>query len=180
AALTITKSTVDIQINAPDATYDGHAHPAGVTISGLYPNVFPPDSVTYNGVPNNPVNAGPYTVVATFNGTSIYAAATATKTFAINKATPVVNVTGGTYTSDGQSHGASVTVLGAGGVDLGPGAMVTYNGSADKPINAGTYVAVATYDGEGNYGQGTGSAVVRILKATAVLTWNRPAGIVYG
>ena len=258
ATLTVTKSTVDIQINAADVTYDGHPHPAGVTVSGLYPDFFSPDSVTYNGVTDNPVNAGTYTVVATFNGTAIYAAATATKTFAIgkaaptvtvnggtftydatphaasgtvtgaggatlgtpsftyngasaapvtagtyevvatfagdanhnsatgsatitiNRATPVVNVTGGTYTYDGQSHGASVTVTGVGGVDLGPGALFTYNGSTDVPVNAGTYLAVATYDGEGNYGSATGSAVVTILKATAVLSWSRPAVIVYG
>ena len=35
ATLTITKSTVDIQINVNDATYDGQPHPAGVTVSGL-------------------------------------------------------------------------------------------------------------------------------------------------
>ncbi len=151
-----------------------------MTVSGLYPDVFPADSVTYNGATDNPVNAGTYTVVATFNGTSIYAAATATATFVINRATPIVNVTGGTYTYDGMAHAASVTVTGVGGVDLGPGAMLTYNGSAGPPINAGSYVAVATYDGEGNYGQGTGSAVVTILKATAVLSWSRPAVIVYG
>ena len=179
AALTITKSTVDIQINAPDVTYDGLAHPAGVTVSGMHPDVFAADSLTYNGSSENPVNAGTYTVVATFNGTAVYESATATKTFVIHKATPTVTVNGGTFTYDGAPHGATATVTGVGGVDLGP-ALLTYDGSVDVPVNAGTYVAVATFDGSGNYGHATGSAVVSISKATVVLAWNRPAGIVYG
>ena len=42
ATLTITKSTVDIQMNVQDATYDGQPHPAGVTVSGLHPDFFAP------------------------------------------------------------------------------------------------------------------------------------------
>jgi Concanavalin A-like lectin/glucanases superfamily/MBG domain (YGX type)/Bacterial Ig-like domain (group 3)/IPT/TIG domain/MBG domain len=255
--LTISKSTVDIQINVQDVTYDGAPHAAGYLISGLYPDILPADSVTYNGSENTPVNAGTYTVVVTFNGTALYEAATASKAFTISKATstvtvnggtftydgaphaasgtvsggggaslgtpvftyngasaapvnagtysvvgtyagdanhnaasgsgtitinkvvPTVTVTGGTFTYDGRPHGASVNVTGVGGVDLGS-AMLTYDGSADVPVNAGTYVAVATYDGSGNYGHATGSGVVTILKATAVLAWSRPGTIVYG
>jgi len=60
------------------------------------------------------------------------------------------------------------------------GAMLTYNGSADVPTNAGTYVAVAVFDGAGNYGYAAGSALVTIRKATAALSWSRPAAIVFG
>src|SRR4029079_15626556 len=70
-------------------------------------------------------------------------------------------------------------VTGAGGVELA-GAMLTYNGSADVPTHVGTYAAVAVFDGAGNYGYAQGSALVTIRKATAALSWTRPAAIVYG
>ena len=59
--------------------------------------------MTYNGSTDNPVNAGTYTVVATFNGTAIYEAATATRTFVIRKAMPTVTVNGGTFTYNGSA-----------------------------------------------------------------------------
>jgi len=177
--LTIAKAIVGIQINVQDVTYNGSPFAAGYLISGLYPDFPPADSVTYNGSQNTPVDAGTYTVVVTFNGTDVYEAATASKTFTIHKATPTVSVTGGTYTYDGQPHPASAIVKGVGGIDLA-GALLTYDGSADAPTNAGTYVAVAVFDGAGNYGYAAGSALVTIRKATAALSWSRPAAIVYG
>jgi hypothetical protein len=169
ATLTITKSIVDIQINAHDVTYDGRSHPAGVTVSGFYPDYFPPDSVTYNGVADNPLNAGSYTVVATFNGTAVYEAATATKTFVIHKATPTVMVNGGTFTYDGVPHAASGTVTGGGGTSLGSPAF-SYNGVQAPPANAGVYNVIGTYGGDPNHNSATGSATITINKATPVVT----------
>ena len=177
--LTITKSVVSMQLFVQDVGYDGASHGAGYVITGFDPDFFAADSLTYNGSENPPVNVGTYTVVLTFNGTALYEAATLSKTFTIHKATPTVTVTGGTFTYDGMPHGATATVRGVGGVELA-GALLTYNGSIDVPVNAGTYTAVATFDGSGNYGHATGAAVVTILKATAVLAWNRPGAIVYG
>ena len=142
ATLTITKSTVDIQINVNDAIYDGQPHPAGVTVSGVHPDFFAPDSVTYNGSTDNPVNAGTYTVVATFNGTAIYEAATASRTLIIRKATPTVTVNGGTFTYNGQPHPATGSVTGIGEAPIGTPTF-TYNGGAALPVTVGTYEVVA-------------------------------------
>jgi hypothetical protein len=143
-----------------------------------------PGTFNYSPPSGTLLPVGERTLSVTFTPTdnANYNTVTATNTLIVNKATPTVAVTGGTFTYDGRPHGASVTVTGVGGVDLGDlgPAMLTYDGSADTPVNAGTYVAVATFDGSENYGQATGSAVVTILKATAVLGWSRPAGIVYG
>jgi Concanavalin A-like lectin/glucanases superfamily/MBG domain (YGX type)/Bacterial Ig-like domain (group 3)/IPT/TIG domain/MBG domain len=116
---------------------------------------------------------------ATFTGDADYVRTSASADVLVGPATPTVTVTGGTFTYDGRPHGASVIVTGIGGVEL-EGALLTYDGSVDVPVNAGTYTAVATFDGSGDYGQASGSAVVTILKATAVLGWNRPGPIVYG
>ena len=179
ATLTITKSTVDIQINVNDVTYDGQPHPAGVTVSGLHPDFFAPDSVTYNGSTDNPVNAGTYTVVATFNGTAIYEAATATRTFVIRKATPTVTVNGGTFTYNGQPHPATGSVTGIGGAPIGTPTF-TYNGGAAPPVTVGTYEVVATYAGSANYEPASATTAIAILQATAVLDWPLPQTIVYG
>ena len=169
ATLTITKSVVDIQLNVQDVTYDGRPHPAGVTVSGLHPDVFTADSVTYNGSPENPVNAGTYTVVATFNGTAVYEAATATRTFVIHKATPTVTVNGGTFTYDGTPRAASGTVTGGGGAALGS-PVFTYNGAADAPVNGGVYSVVGTFAGDANHNPASGSGTITIGKAVPTLT----------
>jgi hypothetical protein len=168
ATLTIAKAVVDIQINVQDATYDGSSHPAGVTVSGLYPDFFPADSVTYNGSADNPVNAGSYTVVATFNGTAVYEAATATKTFVIHKATPTVTVNGGTFTYDATAHPATGTVT-RGAVSLGS-PVFTYNGASESPVNGGTYNVVGTFAGDANHNPATGSATITINKTIPVVT----------
>ena len=179
ATLTIAKSTVDIQINVNDAIYDGQPHPAGVTVSGLPPDFFAPDSVTYNGSTDNPVNAGTYTVVATFNGTAIYEAATATRTFVIRKAMPTVTVHGGTFTYNGQPHPATGSVTGIGEAPIGTPTFA-YNGGAALPVTVGTYEVVATYAGSANYEPATATTAIAILHATAILDWPLPQTIVYG
>lgn len=166
--LTITKRIVDIQIFAQDVTYDGASHPAGYLISGLSPDYPPADSVTYNGSENSPVNAGTYTVVVVFNGSNIYQAASASKTFTIHKATPVVSVTGGTFTYDATAHPATGTVT-RGGVSLGS-PVLTYNGASDPPVNGGTYNVVGTFAGDANHNPATGSATITINKTVPVLT----------
>jgi hypothetical protein len=179
ATLTITKSVVDIQINVNDVTYNGSPFAAGVIVSGVDPDFFPPDSVTYNGSPDNPVDAGTYTVVATFNGTAIYESATATKTFTIHQATPTVTVTGGTFTYNGQPHQASGFVTGVADASLGTPTF-TYNGNSQPPVTVGTYEVVASFAGNANYEAASATTAISILKATPILGWTPPQPIVYG
>ena len=63
-------------------------------------------SVTYNDSSDVPINAGTYNVVATFNGDSNYNSASGTGTLTINKATPVVSVSGRHYSPTTAIHRA--------------------------------------------------------------------------
>jgi hypothetical protein len=169
ATLTITKATTGIVINAPDVTYDGFSHPASVTVYGLHPDYPTADVITYNGSTSSPINAGTYTVVATYNGSDIYEPATETKTFVIHKATPTVTVTGGTFTYDAVPHPASATVTGGGGTSLGA-PILTYNGAPEVPVNGGTYNVVGTYPGDANHHAASGTATITINKTWPVVT----------
>lgn len=71
----------------------------------------------------------------------------------IVQATPAINVTGGTFTYDGNSHPATVSVTGTGGVTVAGFTSVTYSpGNFAVPQNAGTYaVNVAFTSSDPNY-----------------------------
>jgi hypothetical protein len=57
-------------------------------------------------------------------------------TITINKATATVNVTGGTFTYDGNAHPATGTVTGVGGANLGTPTFVYTPGGSSAPVNA--------------------------------------------
>jgi hypothetical protein len=179
ATITINKTTPIVTVSGGTSIYDGQPHPATASVTGVGGVQLAGLTITYNGSPEAPVNANGYAVEATYPGDANYQAVTRYTTIQIGPATPVVTVTGGTFTYDGRPHGVSVTVTGVGGVAL-DSALVTYDGSVDVPVNAGAYVALAVFDGSGNYGHAAAVALVSILKATAVLGWSRPAAIVFG
>ncbi|HEY0733399.1 MAG TPA: PxKF domain-containing protein [Herpetosiphonaceae bacterium] len=97
----------------------------------------------------------------------------------VGKATPTVNVTGGTYTYDGAEHAASGSVVGVGNENLGTPSF-TYNGSADAPVNAGSYTVVGSFAGNNNYAAASSSTSIEINRAEQVIEWSNPAAITYG
>ena len=111
--------------------------------------------------------------------TTYYNSTTGSTALTVNKRTPAISVTGGTFTYDGQPHAATGTVTGLGGASLGP-LTFTYNGSPDAPVAAGTYDVLGTFAGDVNYNAVSRSATITIAKASPVLTWSTPAAIVYG
>jgi hypothetical protein len=171
ATVTITAATPSIVFSAPTTFgYDGQPH--GLTASvygagGVLLEVLP---VTYNGAPAAPVDAGVYTASATFDGNGNYAGRTATATLRINPATPVVTVSGGPFTYDRQPHGATITVTGVGGAPVAGPVVVTYNGTADLPVNAGSYSVSAAFAASGNYTSAAGTGTVIVEKAVPVVT----------
>ena len=108
-----------------------------------------------------------------------YASATATTTIDVAPATPVVTVTGGTFTYDGLPHAATASAVGVNGEPLGP-LTLTYSGQPEAPSTAGTYAVVATLAAGGNYASATANATLIIGRAAPVVTWAAPAPIVYG
>lgn len=98
----------------------------------------------------------------------------------VGKATPTVNVTGGTYTYDGAEHAASGSVVGVGNENLGTPSF-TYNNSADAPVNAGSYAVVGSFAGNNNYyAASNDTASIKINRADQVIDWSAPAAIMYG
>lgn len=235
--------------------YDGLPHPASASARGVDSELLEPITVTYNGSTDVPVNAGVYTIVTSYAGSTNYEAgsstttaeiykrsvgqtswggpgtlvygtplgpaqfettasipgtfsfspapgtildvgahtitttftpadpnyntATMTRTFTVTAATPMLTLTAGTFTYDGQPHAASATVTGVGGDVLGP-VTFTYNGSTAIPVAGGAYTVVASFAGGGNYAATSQSATLTIGKATPTLSWAAPAPLPYG
>src|SRR5207302_1720038 len=100
--------------------------------------------------------AGTYTVTAAFDMTS------ASVNFTIGKATPTVTVAdaGGTYS--GSAYGATTSVTGVNGADLGAAQLLYLQGTtvlSAAPVNAGGYTVVAHYAGSANYTAADSAAV---------------------
>src|SRR5439155_16696126 len=110
-SLTINKATPTATATGGTFPYDGNQHGGSGTATGV---LTPQDNLTpvtlsYVGVSGTtygpsataPANAGNYTVTASFAGNSNYNPATSTAVvLTINKATPTVTATGGTFSYD--------------------------------------------------------------------------------
>ena len=139
--ITIAKATYDMSgITFADGnfTYDREAH--SIAISGTLPSGV---SVSYDV--SYKVNAGEYTVTATFTGDSANynAIPVMTAKLTIAKADydmSDITFEGGSFTYDGQAH--SLVISGT----LPTGVSVTYAGN-DK-TNAGEYTVTATFTGD--------------------------------
>ena len=152
--LVIGKALASMTLGDLSQTYDGGAKTPSVTTTpeGLAVNV------TYGGSTEAPVNAGTYAVAAAINDPNYEGSSSETLT--IGKATASVVLGDLAQAYDGSATTASATTTPEGlAVDL------IYNGSADAPVNAGTYTVAAAIN-DPNY-EGTASGDLVISKATA-------------
>jgi hypothetical protein len=157
--LVIKKATAELTLTGLAHTYDGDQKSASVETD---PEGLDGVSLTYDGSTTAPMSAGTYKVEATLTNAN-YTAAPVSGDLAISPATSPLGVTSATVEYDGSEK--SVEVTGAlQGVDV----LITYNGSEDLPVNAGTYTVEATLV-SGNY-TGTATGTLQITKATATLT----------
>ncbi|NBR71888.1 MAG: fibro-slime domain-containing protein, partial [Proteobacteria bacterium] len=119
--------------------FDGTGKAATVTTipEGL------PVTVTYSGLTNLPVGIGTYAVQATINDPA-YQSSPATGTLEIyDPVVPgVITLSGLAHTYDRTGKGATVTTDPADATYT-----VTYNGSTNLPVHAGSYTVVATLTG---------------------------------
>jgi hypothetical protein len=166
----VTRAMPSLTVAGGSFTYDGQPHVATATLSGVDGEPLGPMTITYAGLADPPVNAGTYPVIVSFDGDSNYRPATdSSASIVIGKATPAIAVTGGEFTYDGQAHTATGSVTGVGGALLGA-LTFTYNGFSDLPVNAGSYVVVATFAGDANYAAASdSSANIIINKAGATI-----------
>ena len=147
--LLISKATAVVTLGSLAATYDGSPKAASVVTSpaGLAA------SITYNGSAIPPVHAGSYTVVATITDSNY--SGSATGLLVIGKATAAITLGSLSTSYDGNPKAATVTTVPA---DLE--VLITYDGSPDAPIAAGSYVVVATIDEPDYQGSVSGTLVI--------------------
>ena len=174
STLTITQATPTVAVTGGTFTFDGTPHAAVASVTGVNGEVLGPMIVTYSSLSDLPVNAGTYIVDVSFAGNGNYKPASGAATIVIDRATPTMTVIGGTFTYNGQPHPATVALVGVNGQALGP-VVVTYNGSAQAPVNPGTYAVVASFAGTGNYNPVSGTANVVITQAQ----YTAPHGLAY-
>jgi hypothetical protein len=152
APLTIAKATPVVVVYPSSRNYDGSPIVAPHKATGVNGEELTPVELTYNGSPTTPIDAGQYTVIATYAGSQNYNAATSYPAgFTIQKRTPVMWVSEvGSATYDGAPHGSTVSLKGINGEELSP-YTITYNGESATPVNAGSYNVAASFPGNTNY-----------------------------
>jgi hypothetical protein len=157
ATITIVSVTAQVNPTGGTFTYDALPHPATATVTDAttqQPIAGATVTFTYNGASTVPVDIGTYNVVATFSGNASYPSVSNTTVIVILPRTPVITLTGGTFTYDAEPHPAVGNVTGLGGVSLGT-PTITYkdssNNSVAVPVQIGTYTATATFAAVGNY-----------------------------
>jgi len=142
-------ATVTLAADDLERTYDGAPKPvaAAATPTGLAVRV------TYAGGTNPPTAAGAYVVVAEVDDPVWVGAATGTLVVAKASATVMLGDLEQEY--DGTSHPVTAaTAPGSLAMDL------RYDGAADAPIAAGSYVVSATVDDPNWQGAATGTLIV--------------------
>jgi len=158
AQVSVTPATATVTLGNLSAVYNGGPQAASVTTtpSGLA------TSVTYNGSPSVPVNAGSYAVEATVTDPNY--SGSASETLVIAPAEASVTLGGLSTTYDGSAQPVSVTTS-----PSGLTTSVTYNGSPSVPVNAGSYTVAATVT-DPNY-TGSASGTLDIAKASQTITF---------
>jgi len=165
AAVTI-RGKATLSVSGGIFTYNGQAQAPGGSVTGSggislgMPTFTYYAGITATGTPlaGAPVNAGTYTVVASYAGSAIYPSVSKTATITIKPAAPTVRVTGGAFLYNGQAHAATGSVTGVGGISLGAPTFTYYAGTTAQgkplpgaPVTRGTYTVVASYPGSQDY-----------------------------
>ena len=122
-----------------------------------------------------PINAGTYTVVATYAASQNYTSVTAQATFVISPAAPTVtvNAPGRAYT--GSVFAATGSVTGINGVSLATPTFKYYSGSSasGKALSAaqhsGTYTVVGSYAATTDYAAATAQVTFVITQAIPIV-----------
>lgn len=154
--VTVEKAPASVLLGNLDHVYDGTAKLATITTNPQGLAV----TITYNGSPVPPVNAGAYTVNVVIIHSNYQG--TGTGVLTINQATASITLSGLNHIYDGTPKIAAV-------LTNPPGLTVslTYNGTTTPPVRADSYIVAATIT-DANY-QGSTSGILVIHKATPLI-----------
>jgi len=170
ADLTITKANAVISVSGYTGVYDGNAHGASGTATGVKGEDLSSSldlGSTFTNVPGD-------TTHWTFTGGTNYNDASGDVVIEISKADAAIVVTAYSVTYDGDPHTATGTATGAKGESLS-GLVL----SGTTHTNAGTYTGDAwTFtDVTGNYKDASGTVDDKIAKADALVTVSGYTGV---
>ncbi|MEI6084335.1 MAG: MBG domain-containing protein [Verrucomicrobiota bacterium] len=175
---TINKATATVVVTPYTVAYDGSAHTATYTISGV--NSETGATVGTVTLSTTHTAAGTYSSDSwSFTGTANYNnIASTTITDTISVATPTVSVW---PTASGITYGQALSASTLSGGSASVAGNFTFTTPSTTP-GAGTYSAAVTFtpNDTANYTTVSGSVNVAVAKATPVITWNNPADITYG
>ncbi|MEJ6982622.1 MBG domain-containing protein, partial [Pedobacter sp. P351] len=157
----IGKASASISLASLSQTYDGTARSASAT---TIPSGLTGISITYDGSPTAPTNAGSYAVVASLTNAN-YVADNATGNLVIGKASASISLASLSQTYDGTTRSATATTTPA----VLTGISFTYDGSPTAPTNAGSYAVVASLT-NANYVADNATGNLVIGKSTATLS----------
>jgi len=172
AAIVITQAAAHITVNGYGGVYDGNAHGAtgsATGVNGENLSALLNLGASFTNVPGGSANW-------TFAGNTNYAPASGSVNIIINAALPVITVDALTFVYDGAPHAATASATGLGGVTVPGSFTFTYNGSPAAPVLPGTYAVVATFTSANtNYANTTGTGTLTITGLREDLAAQIPA-----
>lgn len=179
----ITQASSVTTVTVSNAVFDGNPHGGNASVTGVG-GLNQSLTVSYSGRnstvygPSNtpPTNAGDYTASASFAGDANHSSSSDSKDFSISQTGSVTTVTVSNAIYDGNPHGGSAVVTGAGG--LNQSLTVTYTGrnstiygpSTTPPTNAGDYTASANFAGDADHTGSSDSKDFSIAKNSSATT----------
>ena len=156
-------STVVTVAGGESFIYDGNAHPAIVSVTGIGDlNLTPAPVYSCGHAPVAVADSG-CTVSYTYAGDRNHEGSSGSVTYTIAKAPSTTTVTASDATYDGNPHGGTAVATGVGG--LNQSLTLTYSGhnttvygsSESAPTAAGDYMAAASFAGDANHLASTNS-----------------------
>ncbi len=186
--IVINKAASLTKVTGGTFTFDGAAHAASVLVTGAGGLSLTPLPSYSGGCSAAPVHVAETTPTActasyTFAADPDHLGSNDSDTIVINKAASLTAVVGGIFTYDGIAHPATVSVTGAGGLNLTP--FPNYGGGCSlAPVNVietspNACIASYTFGGDGDHYGSTGSATILINKATSTTTIGAGFTIIY-
>jgi hypothetical protein len=173
-SFTINKANALISVNGYTGVYDGNAHGATGSATGV--NGENLTSLLNLGASFTSVPGG--TAHWTFNADNSngnYNSASGDATITISQATASITVNGYAGIFDGNAHGATGSATGVSGEDLS--GLLNLGATF---VNVPGGIAHWTFAGNTNYAPASGDVTITIGIATPAITWSNPANIVYG
>ena len=185
-----------VTVTDSGGVYTGCPYPATAKVNdkpsldGIKPVLMYYSGTTATGTPLSgaPSAAGTYTVVASFAGSTHYAAASSSPLiFTISKAKPRLTVSACDEVFNGKSASVVALVNGRSSLEGVSLTLVYYSGTTHTgtPLSAapsavGTYTVVASFAGSADYAAATTSITFTIRKATPKLTVTDASGTYTG